>query len=54
MITSIDDMNVNISYTLKRKKYIIKETLFNINLTKINLYNKFDEGVLPELDIIFK
>jgi exoribonuclease R len=53
MITKIDSMNVNIPYTIKRKEY--KE--FNqeiINITKINLYNKFDEGTLPEIDILFK
>jgi exoribonuclease R len=51
MINKIDNMNVNIPYTIKRKEY--KEFNQDINITKINLYNKFDEGTLPEIDIIF-
>jgi exoribonuclease R len=55
MITKIDNMNVNIPYTIKRKEYNedIINTFININITKINLYNKFDEGTLPEIDIMF-
>ena len=54
MINKIDNMNVNIPYTIKRKEYNQDIIIININITKINLYNKFDEGTLPEIDIIFK
>jgi exoribonuclease R len=49
MIISIDDMNVNIPYTVKRniKKYL---EYYDVKITKINLYDKYDEGTLPELD----
>jgi hypothetical protein len=46
-------MNVNISYSLKRKKIkskIINDEEYNINITKINYYDKHDEGTLEELD----
>jgi exoribonuclease R len=52
MIIKIDNMDVNIPYTIKKYKYkAIQENINNfINITKINLYNKFDVGTLPELD----
>jgi exoribonuclease R len=58
MITKIDNMNVNIPYTIKRKDYKeFNQEITSINtsicITKINLYNKFDEGTLPEIDNIF-
>ena len=54
MIIKIDDMDVNISYTLKNSRKIINIDFdeINIDITKINNYNKFDEGTLPELDNI--
>jgi exoribonuclease R len=56
LITKIDNMNVNISYTLRRNNININIDIdkdYNINISKINLYNKFDENVLPELDKVF-
>jgi exoribonuclease II len=50
MIISIDNMDVNIPYTIKRKQLKTKEEYFNVNITKINYYNKYDEGTLPEID----
>jgi exoribonuclease R len=50
MIIGIDGMDVNIPYTIKRKKLNTEQEIFNINITKINYYNKYDEGTLPELD----
>ncbi len=53
MIIKIDEMNVNISYTIKKnKKYNSENEYFDVNITKINLYDKYDEGTLPELDNI--
>ena len=56
MIIKIDNMDVNIPYTIKNyiKRNKFKETNFNqeINITKINLYKTFDEGTLPEIDKI--
>jgi ribonuclease R len=55
LITKINNMNVNIPYTLKRNNYYeLKLDLLNINITTINIYNKFDEGTLPELDNYFQ
>jgi exoribonuclease R len=56
IIFNIDNINVNIPYSLKRKN--IKSKIinidynkeYNINITKINYYNKYDEGTLIELD----
>lgn len=53
MIIEIDNMNVNIPYTIKTKKFNHEIITNNINITKINLYNKFDMGTLPELDNLF-
>ena len=57
IIFKIDDMNVNISYSLKRKKIKSKiinyDEEYNINITKINYYDKHDEGTLEELDKLF-
>ncbi len=51
MIVGIDGMDVNIPYTLKRsKKPNIGQEYFDVKITKINLYDKYDEGTLPELD----
>jgi exoribonuclease R len=50
IITEIDDMIVNIPYTLRRNKFLLNITNIEVNITKINLYNKFDEGTLPQLD----
>ena len=50
MIIGIDNMDVNIPYTLKRKQLKKNQEYFNINITKINYYNKYDEGTLPEID----
>lgn len=50
MIIKIDNMDVNIPYTVKRKKDVSIDTTITINITKINPYNKYDEGTLPELD----
>ena len=52
MIVNIDNMDVNIPYTIKRKKLNTDQEYFNIKITKINYYNKYDEGTLPELDNI--
>ncbi len=49
MIIKIDDMDVNIPYTIKRKQ--IKHFDNYINITKINPFNKYDQGTLPELEI---
>ncbi len=61
MIIKIDNMDVNISYTLKmnnKRKNKLKElhdTInININITKINPYINYDEGTLPELDASFE
>jgi hypothetical protein len=58
MIIKIDNMDTNIPYTIKRNKFKENQNNLNMNIsisiTKINLYKKFDEGTLPELDkIIF-
>jgi len=53
IIINIDGMNVNIPYTIKRKQLKTTQEFFNINITKINYYNKYDEGTLPELDELF-
>jgi exoribonuclease R len=53
IIVSLDNMNVNIPYTIKRKHFNITEEYFNVNITKINYYDKYDEGTLPELDELF-
>ena len=54
LITSINNMNVNISYTLKRKKYeALKTDIIDISVMKVNIYDKFDEGTLPDLDSLF-
>jgi exoribonuclease R len=52
MIIKIDNMDVNIPYSLKinKKRNSVKFDVININITKINPYGKFDEGTLPELD----
>ncbi len=51
MIIKIDEMNVNIPYTIKKnKKYNLENEYFDVKITKINLYDKYDEGTLPELD----
>jgi len=52
MIIKIDNMDVNIPYTLRRKKN--SNIDMTINITKINPYDKYDEGTLPELDSIIK
>ncbi len=52
MIINIDGMDVNIPYTIKRKKLNTEQEYFNIKITKINYYNKYDEGTLPELDAL--
>ncbi len=53
LITHIDDMNVNISYCLKRDNYNINN-INNVNtldISKVKLSNlKYDETILPELD----
>jgi hypothetical protein len=54
LIISINNMNVNISYTLKRKKYdSLKTDIVNVSVLKVNIYDKFDEGTLPDLDLLF-
>jgi exoribonuclease R len=54
IITSIDNMDINISYTLKRQNISnINKDIYEISISKINLNNKFDEGTLPELDILY-
>jgi exoribonuclease R len=61
IITKINDsFDVNIPYTLKRNNFNYnyncnynKLELLNINIKTINIYNKFDEGTLPELDLQF-
>lgn len=54
LIISVNKMNVNISYTLKRKTYnILKTETVNIYISKVNIYDKFDEGTLPDLDKLF-
>lgn len=58
IIIGIDNMDVNIPYTIKRKKMKIDDAklvynIFDINITKINCYDKYDEGTLPELDELF-
>ena len=54
MIISIDDMNVNIPYTLKRFNININinNNIIDVSISKINISNKYDEGTLPELDSI--
>jgi exoribonuclease R len=57
MIIKLDDMDVNIPYTIRKKPNtnninININNIFNINITKIKPYKKFDEGTLPELDNI--
>ncbi len=57
MIIKIDNMDVNVSYTLKmnKKRQNKLKDIFDtidINITKINPYDKYDEGTLPELDAI--
>uniref|UniRef100_A0A6C0HW07 RNB domain-containing protein n=1 Tax=viral metagenome TaxID=1070528 RepID=A0A6C0HW07_9ZZZZ len=61
MIIKIDNMDVNISYTLKmnnKRKNKLKElneiNSIIINITKINPFINYDEGTLPELDAIFE
>ncbi len=55
LIVSINNMNVNISYTLKRKKIeSLKTDIIDIAVLKVNIYDKFDEGTLPDLDKLFK
>jgi ribonuclease R len=54
LIISINNMNVNISYTLKRKKYdSLKTDIVNVSVLKVNIYDKFDEGTLPDIDLLF-
>jgi len=53
IIINIDNMDVNIPYTIKRKQLNTTQEYFNINITKINYYDKYDEGTLPELDELF-
>jgi exoribonuclease R len=52
MIIKIDNMDVNIPYSLKvnKKRNKVNFDVIDINITKINPYGKFDEGTLPELD----
>jgi exoribonuclease II len=55
MIIKLDDVDVNIPYTIRKKpntNNININNIFNINITKIKPYKKFDEGTLPELDNI--
>jgi exoribonuclease R len=56
MIIKIDNMDVNIPYTIRNKKKLtsIPFEEKDINITKINNYNKYDEGTLPEIDNILK
>ncbi len=55
MIIKIDGMDVNIPYSLKvnKKRNKINFDIIDINITKINSYDKYDEGTLPEIDAIF-
>ena len=53
LIINIDNMDVNIPYTLKRKVIKTNAEIMDINITKINLYDKFDEGTLPEIDELY-
>lgn len=55
MIVNIDNMNVNIPYTIRRSKIKTNNIydIINVNITKINLYDKYDEGTLPEIDELF-
>ncbi len=54
LITHIDDMNVHISYCLKRDKYDMNINVHIIEISKINITNlKYDENILPELDKAF-
>ncbi len=53
LITNINDMDVNISYSLRRDKININDNEISVEISKVNLYNKFDENTLPELDNLF-
>jgi exoribonuclease R len=51
LITHIDDMNVSISYCLRKENNNINNNNNNIDISKIKLTNlKYDENILPELD----
>jgi exoribonuclease R len=56
LIVDINSMPVNISYTLKRinSNFNGQKKISDITITKVKLTeNKYDEGTLPELDVLF-
>jgi len=58
-IHNINDFQVHITYSLRRKytqfpEYLLPmETPRTLPITRINIPSKFDEGTLPDLDLIF-
>lgn len=56
IIKKIDNINVYLSYSLKRNNYkenIDKSIVFKLNINQVNCRGKFDEGSIPELDNLF-
>ena len=57
IICNINDHTSYISYTLRRHSlstlFVIKDVK-ELSITKVNCMGKFDEGSLPELDILFQ
>jgi exoribonuclease R len=56
IINKIDGFSVYLSYSLKRNNYkenIDKTKLLRINIRKVILTEKYDEGTIPELDNLF-
>jgi len=56
IISKINNHSVYLSYTLRindlQAEYIIKQINF-IPITKVKCMGKFDEGSIPELDVLF-
>ena len=56
IICNINEHSVYLSYTLRisnlEKDYVIKQVK-TLEVTKVNYTNKFDEGSIPELDMLY-
>lgn len=52
-ITHINQYSIYMSYCIRIKdiKYTHYPNVYTLNITKINIFNKYDENTLPELDV---
>ena len=53
MITELNKMPVNVSYTLRRKDLKSHEEKITVELNTVNFNCKYDEGTLPDIDYNF-